>query len=180
MTNLLPNANICLKFDPQAASAFEKIAQESFQDIAYGYCLGQIAFPHVTLAQVHITSQEQKSEIQSWLKDQNFQISITLENFNISFHRKGVLWCHFSVRKSPVLISLQEKIDQFVHEMGLEPLNPSLANYHPHVTIARLKTGTPLPVIKIPEELIEQNFSTQVILGPSDKVGQLLGYELHD
>lgn len=177
MKNNQPNSNICLKFDPSTAAVFEHIAQSSFQESAFGYCLGNgIAFPHITLSQLHVTDAGQKADIDQWLDEKKFKIPVTLDNFNISFHSPGVMWCHFSVHKSAALTALQAEIHHFVKTIGLAPLNPSLDAYHPHVTIARLKAGTPIPSFQIPEELIDQEFATEVIYGPSDEVGQLLGY----
>ncbi len=180
MSDIKPNSNICLTFEPSAATIFENIAQTSFQSSAYGYCLGPNIFPHVTLAQLHITDKERKQDILNWLSERSFEIGITLDNFDISFRSPGVMWCHFSVHKSDALMSLQKEMDGYVKSIGLEPLNPSLEAYYPHVTIARLKTGTPIPSFEIPEKFIEGTFVTKAIYGPSDELGQLLGYRFND
>ena len=67
-------------------------------------------------------------------------------------------------------------MDGLLQEEGLSPLNASLDDYWPHMTLARIAEETPIPSFSAPDRFKQEMIEGwNLVVGHSDKNGQFLG-----
>lgn len=171
---LLPNAEI--------ATAAVDLSHKVFSEISDGYCLeaGKV-FPHITLGQFRSENSDVIQRIMQHVQHMKEDVVPDIAFSDIyakpdKWDDIEYLWIELVVVPSEELSFVQEKVHLVLQEEGLVSLNPGLEAYRPHLTLARMRAETPIPLFACPD-----CFKVNVIggwklaIGHSDRNGQLLG-----
>lgn len=175
---LFPNANICLTFEPDVQENFVNLAQDFFGKFADGYLLAENVFPHLTLCQLYLETKEQRNQIAHKIRAMPSSLTeIQLTGFHYRY-AGDFFWCEFIADKNSDLQNKLKSVEKLLNDARLRPINKVGSKYHPHVTLARIRSNTPFPKIYIPDYFFNTSFQTNLTFGISDENGQLLSLSM--
>lgn len=174
--------NIVLVPDMQTAKIATDFAHSVYSPIADEYCLteGKV-FPHITLTQFKTADQ---SVVDQLVAKVNAQPAVPIEDIGFSeMYARPVeagsiprVWIGLNIKPNAQLSDIQGHAHEWLTDMKLQPLNGSLSEYWPHMTLARIKGEQELPAVQVPDYFTNEKCGKWTLkIGRSDANGQFLG-----
>ncbi len=141
--------------------------KNNLQSLSDGYCLGETAFPHITLCQF-------KAAFVPNITPQGFYSPVLLD----VNHRKGwgkhegFMWYEMRLQKDKKITTMQRIIADQLMESNAKLTTPLDDFYAPHITLCRYVESID---VNVNEALLKLPKNWTFEIGRSDQNGQYLG-----
>jgi 2'-5' RNA ligase len=138
------------------------------------YLLGNNCFPHLTVT-IFLTTDETLID-NLWLEAKSISDSLNISNIMLEFNKTNYknenkyIWLELLPKFDQRILDLHFKLVTLLQKHKISSLNASLKDYHPHLTLARIKEKTLVSKLQTLNVNISDNF--YMALGRSDTIGQ--------
>lgn len=127
-----------------SSSKFVELASPFVQQA--NYLLGNNSFPHVTITMLF--TQDASIPDKLWLETKQIATSLNISNIILEFNKTNYknendyIWLELLPKFDQRVYDLHFKLVKMLAGYNILCLNASLINYHPHLTIAKIKEET--------------------------------------